>query len=207
LLEPQYLFPRLVLWLAIFAAALADAIRHRNVKVAGYQLQRGIILVLGAQIIQDSLLVAYSFTLHSGAASKIFLVYIFFLDFSDALFIVRGPNICCNRPLHGDIRLGLYDSANNDAFGIVQTKLQKCHAGSAAVYCRRMVVRTPLVLGGSHRQQQGGGQANGLNFPHSEGLFPWCFVGGTLFAQPIPRGLNCTSHGCCVLHGSTLAVA
>lgn len=92
-LEPLYLFPRLVLWVAIFAAALADAIRHRNVKVAGYQLQRGIIFVLGAQIIQDSLLVAYSFTLHNGAANTIFLVYIFFLDFSDALFIVSAPRL------------------------------------------------------------------------------------------------------------------
>jgi hypothetical protein len=89
LLEPPYLFSRLVLWAIVFAAALYDAIKSRNIKVAGYQLQRGIIVVLGAQLVQDGLLLAYSFSSHSHAGSIIFYIYIFFLDLSDALFIVR----------------------------------------------------------------------------------------------------------------------
>lgn len=87
-LEPPYLYSRLVLWAAVFAAALYDAIKTRHIRVAGYQLQRGIIVVLGAQLVQDSLLLAYLYNSHSNAGNIIFYIYIFFLDLSDALFIV-----------------------------------------------------------------------------------------------------------------------
>lgn len=88
-LEPQYLFVRLVLWAIVFAAAIFDATKARHIKVAGYQLQRGIILVLGAQLVQDSLLLANTLLSHSHAGSIISYVHIFFEDLSDSLFIVR----------------------------------------------------------------------------------------------------------------------
>ena len=87
LLDIHYLIPRLIIWALLFGLALTDAIRHRHVKRRGHQLQRGVLLVIG----QDVLLLAYSAQSSSddSAARHIYLAYIFFTDFADSAFHVR----------------------------------------------------------------------------------------------------------------------
>ena len=90
LLDIHYLIPRLIIWTLLFGLALTDAIRHRHVKRRGHQLQKGVLLVIGAFIVQDVLLLTYS--AQSGAdepaARSIYLAYIFFTDFADSAFHV-----------------------------------------------------------------------------------------------------------------------
>ena len=90
LLDIHYLIPRLIIWALLFGLALTDTIRHRHVKRRGHQLQRGVLLVIGAFIVQDVLLLAYSAQSSSddSAARHIYLAYIFFTDFADSAFHV-----------------------------------------------------------------------------------------------------------------------
>lgn len=92
LLDIKYLIPRVILWIALFVAALSDTIRHRNVKRRGHQLQRGVLFVIGAFIVQDILLLAYAAQKRAEdpAAQRIYLAYIFFTDFADSSFIVSA---------------------------------------------------------------------------------------------------------------------
>ena len=59
-LSVPYLAVRVVVWLLLFLVALTDTIRHRHVKRRGHQLQRGVLFVIGAFIVQDILLLAYA---------------------------------------------------------------------------------------------------------------------------------------------------
>ena len=90
LLDIHYLIPRLIIWALLFGLALTDAVRHRHVKRRGHQLQRGVLLVIGAFIVQDVLLLAYSAqsSTDSTPARNIYLAYIFFTDFADSSFHV-----------------------------------------------------------------------------------------------------------------------
>ena len=96
LLDQKYLVPRVVFWIVLFLAALTDTIRHRHVKRRGHQLQRGVLFVIGAFIIQDVLLLAYAAQkkAEEPAAQHIYMAYIFFTDFADSSFIVRGLAGC-----------------------------------------------------------------------------------------------------------------
>lgn len=89
LLDQKYLIPRVVFWIVLFAAALTDTIRHRHVKRRGHQLQRGVLFVIGAFIIQDVLLLAYAAQKkgEEPAAQHIYMAYIFFTDCADSSFI------------------------------------------------------------------------------------------------------------------------
>ena len=90
LLDIHYLIPRLIIWTLLFGLALTDAIRHRHVKRRGHQLQKGVLLVIGAFIVQDVLLLTYSAQSRADepAARSIYLAYIFFTDFADSAFHV-----------------------------------------------------------------------------------------------------------------------
>ncbi len=114
-LSTAYLLPRCILWIALFAGALVDGLRHVHVKSRGRQLYAGVILVLFAMVVQvpstprfaiqelaspvitiiscvwissqDVLLLTYSAT----DSGTVFSVYIFFTDTADSLFTVRSP--------------------------------------------------------------------------------------------------------------------
>lgn len=92
LLDIHYLIPRLIIWALLFGLAVTDAIRHRHVKRRGHQLQKGVLLVIGAFIVQDVLLLAYSAQPKADglAARQIYLAYIFFTDFADSSFHVSA---------------------------------------------------------------------------------------------------------------------
>ena len=92
LLDIHYLVPRLIIWTLLFGLALTDAIRHRHVKRRGHQLQKGVLLVIGAFIVQDVLLLTYSAQSRADkpAARSIYLAYIFFTDFADSAFHVSA---------------------------------------------------------------------------------------------------------------------
>ncbi|BDA47005.1 hypothetical protein COCOBI_09-4600 [Coccomyxa sp. Obi] len=89
LLDVKYLIPRVVIWVLLFAAALTDTIRHRHVKRRGHQLQRGVLFVICAFIVQDILLLAYAAqkSAEDPHTQRIYLAYIFFTDFADSSFI------------------------------------------------------------------------------------------------------------------------
>lgn len=92
-----YLLLRSICWILLFAAALLDGIRHSHVRSRGRQLYAGVVVVLGAMVVQDVLLLFYSVT-DSGA---IFSVYIFFTDTADSLFtallLVIAAGFCITR--------------------------------------------------------------------------------------------------------------
>lgn len=90
LLDIKYLIPRVIIWVVLFAAALTDTIRHRHVKRRGHQLQRGVLFVICAFIVQDILLLAYAAqkSAEDAHTQRIYLAYIFFTDFADSSFIV-----------------------------------------------------------------------------------------------------------------------
>ena len=95
LLDIHYLIPRLIIWTLLFGLALTDAVRHRHVRRRGHQLQRGVLLVIGAFIVQDVLLLTYSAqsSTDSTAARNIYLAYIFFTDFADSSFHVSPAHL------------------------------------------------------------------------------------------------------------------
>lgn len=103
LLDIHYLIPRVIIWVLLFAAAVTDTIRHRHVKRRGHQLQRGVLFVICAFIVQDILLMAYA--AQKSAADphtqRIYLAYIFFTDFADSSFIVSLLLACL--PFHPNI--------------------------------------------------------------------------------------------------------
>ena len=90
----------------LFLVALADTIRHRHVKRRGHQLQRGVLFVIGAFIVQDVLLLAYASqsSAEDSVAQHLYLAWIFFTDFADCAFIVSGSlwGYC---PVHSYITL------------------------------------------------------------------------------------------------------
>jgi hypothetical protein len=102
LLDIHYLIPRVIIWVLLFAAAVTDTIRHRHVKRRGHQLQRGVLFVICAFIVQDILLMAYA--AQKSAADphtqRIYLAYIFFTDFADSSFIVSLLLACL--PFHSN---------------------------------------------------------------------------------------------------------
>jgi len=86
-----YLIPRLLVWLSLFGLATAGGVLHRHIKKRGWQLHRGILLVIGAYVIQDILLLTYSVGARSnlGTIDDVCKAFIFFADLADSLFIVR----------------------------------------------------------------------------------------------------------------------
>ena len=94
-----YLIPRLLIWLALFGLATADGVLHRHIKQRGWQLHRGILLVIGAYVIQDVLLLTYSIGARSnlGTVDDVCKAFIFFANLADSLFIVRLSLVpCCD---------------------------------------------------------------------------------------------------------------
>ncbi|MCJ1297925.1 hypothetical protein MMC08_000714 [Hypocenomyce scalaris] len=85
-----YLIPRLLIWLALFGLAITDGILHRHIKKRGWQLHRGICVVIGAFVVQDVLLLTYSIGARSnlGTVDGVCKAFIFFSDLADSLFIV-----------------------------------------------------------------------------------------------------------------------
>lgn len=84
-----YLIPRLLVWLALFSLATADGVLHRHIKKRGWQLHRGILLVIGAYVVQDVLLLTYSIGARSdlGTVDDVCKAFIFFADLADSLLI------------------------------------------------------------------------------------------------------------------------
>ena len=144
LLDIHYLIPRLIIWALLFGLALTDAVRHRHVKRRGHQLQRGVLLVIGAFIVQDVLLLAYSAqsSTDSTPARNIYLAYIFFTDFADSSFHVSLL-----------LRPSPFALAN---LSICQCELGRAalimpdhactHAGSASCNCSRLLVSLLFFL-------------------------------------------------------------
>ena len=89
-----YLIPRFLVWLALFGLATADGVLHRHIKKRGWQLHRGICVVIGAFVVQDTLLLVYSIGARNGLSTmdNVCKAFIFFADLGDSLFIVRGSN-------------------------------------------------------------------------------------------------------------------
>lgn len=98
----EYLIPRLLVWLALFALATTDGVLHKHIKRRGWQLHRGICVVIGGFVLQDILLVTYSIGKRRGSTSaaieNVCKSYIFFADLADSLFIVSSPfaRLCSN---------------------------------------------------------------------------------------------------------------
>ena len=135
LLDIHYLIPRLIIWAVLFGLALTDAVRHRHVKRRGHQLQKGVLLVIGAFIVQDVLLLAYSAQSSSGssAARNIYLAYIFFTDFADSSFHVSSSAIL--------MRLMLSSFLVSIVLGDqLRSEHASAHAGLAPSYCSRLLV-------------------------------------------------------------------
>jgi len=76
---------------AVVGLATADGVLHRHIKKRGWQLHRGFLLVIGAYVIQDILLLTYSVGARSnlGTIDDVCKAFIFFADLADSLFIVR----------------------------------------------------------------------------------------------------------------------
>lgn len=87
-----YLIPRFLVWLALFILATTDGVLHRHIKRRGWQLHRGICLVIGAFVLQDTLLLVYSIGARTGLGSidNVCKSFIFFSDLADSLFIVSS---------------------------------------------------------------------------------------------------------------------
>lgn len=85
-----YLIPRLLIWLALSGAAIADAFIHKHIKRRGWQLHVGICVVIASFVVQDVLLLTYSIGSRSGlsAVDDVCKAFIFFSDLADSLFIV-----------------------------------------------------------------------------------------------------------------------
>ena len=92
-----YLIPRLLVWLALFGLATADGVLHRHIKKRGWQLHRGILLVIGAYVVQDVLLLTYSIGARSdlGTVDDVCKAFIFFADLADSLLIVTLSRVPC----------------------------------------------------------------------------------------------------------------
>lgn len=89
--EPlAYLIPRLLVWLALFGLATADGVLHRHIKRRGWQLHRGIVVVIGSFVVQDTLLLVYLGGARHGMGTieDVCKAFIFFADLADSLFIV-----------------------------------------------------------------------------------------------------------------------
>ena len=87
-----YLIPRFLVWLALFALATVDGVLHRHIKRRGWQLHRGICVVIGAFVLQDILLLSYSIGKRTGLSTidNVCKSFIFFADLADSLFIVSS---------------------------------------------------------------------------------------------------------------------
>ena len=92
ILNLPYLIPRVFIWVLLFSVALFDALKHRQVKRRGSQLQRGLIAVVFAYVVQDVLLLTFSILndQKSPKASPVCVSYIFFTDLADTLMIVSA---------------------------------------------------------------------------------------------------------------------
>lgn len=78
----------------MWLVALFDAVRHRQTKRRGYQLQRGIVICLFAYVLQDVLLLSYS-SLSRGSNSRkaedVLIAFKVFRDLADSIFMVSHP--------------------------------------------------------------------------------------------------------------------
>ena len=90
ILDLPYLIPRVCAWVILLGAALFDALRHRHIKRRGSQLQRGLIAVVFAYVVQDILLLSFAILNNRGSpkASPVCGSYIFFTDLADTMMIV-----------------------------------------------------------------------------------------------------------------------
>lgn len=86
-----YLIPRLLVWLALSCAVIADAFIHKHIKRRGWQLHVGICVVIAFFVVQDVLLLTYSIGSRSelSGLDNVCKAFIFFSDLADSLFIVR----------------------------------------------------------------------------------------------------------------------
>ena len=91
-----YLIPRLLVWLALACAAIADAVVHMHIKRRGWQLHVGICAVTAAFVVQDVLLLTYSIGTRTGLGTigNVCKAFIFFSDLADSLFIVSMLGLC-----------------------------------------------------------------------------------------------------------------
>lgn len=78
-----YLIPRVGLWLLLFILALIDGIKHRYENSRARKLYAAVVVVLGAVVLQDVLLLLSSLL----KADAVFAVFIFFTDLADSLFM------------------------------------------------------------------------------------------------------------------------
>ena len=85
-LSTLYMLPRTAVWAALFALALLDGLRHVYENARARKLYAGVVVVLGAFVVQDVLLLLFSLT--GGSSGAIFSIYIFFTDLADSLFTV-----------------------------------------------------------------------------------------------------------------------
>ena len=88
---------RVVAWILLWLVALFDAVRHRQTKRRGYQLQRGIVICLFAYVVQDVLLLSYS-SLKRGSDSRkaddVLIAFHVFSDLADSIFMVSLSTFC-----------------------------------------------------------------------------------------------------------------
>lgn len=124
-----YLIPRFLVWLALFALATVDGVLHRHIKRRGWQLHRGICVVIGAFVLQDILLLSYSIGKRTGLSTidNVCKSFIFFADLADSLFIVSGTLL---GPPNSVAQNGVpwFDLKNPEVSAC-------CAAGSADGYC------------------------------------------------------------------------
>ena len=100
IVDLPYLIPRVVLWILLFAVALFDSLRHRHVvKRRGSQLQRGLIAVVFAFVVQDLLLLSFAVLSDhkSPNAAPVCAALIFFTEVAESSMIVRAhlPSAHC----------------------------------------------------------------------------------------------------------------
>lgn len=91
-MSAAYMLPRTALWIALFVLALLDGLRHLYENARARKLYAGVVIVLGAMVVQDVLLTLYAIGGGTSfGAGALFKTYIFFTDAADSLFTVRLP--------------------------------------------------------------------------------------------------------------------
>ncbi len=86
-----YMIPRTAMWIAVFVLALLDGLRHIHENARARKLYAGVVIVLGAMVLQDVLLTLYAISGgDSFGAGALFKGYILATDAADSLFTVSA---------------------------------------------------------------------------------------------------------------------
>lgn len=89
LISVPYALARLAVWLLLLAVAVIDGLKHRHIRSRGYQLYLALTIVCALFTLKNIVYLAISLEAGSedGAATAAYIVYIFFSDLAEGLWI------------------------------------------------------------------------------------------------------------------------